>query len=136
MLYEPVSTEDENEIADSLERKYDLEERLIKFAVLVINLSEQLPSNHTGNHIANQLLRSGTSPASNYAEAGGCESRKDFIHKMGICLKELKETSVWLRILQSKQVLTSQLLTPILSENDQLTRIFKSSILTARKEIK
>ncbi|MBL7962038.1 four helix bundle protein [bacterium] len=69
--------------------KYDLEERLIQFALMIINLIEMLPNTRTGNHMAGQLIRSGTSPAFNYGEAQVAESRDDFIHKMKICLKEL-----------------------------------------------
>ena len=67
-------------------RTYDLEERLILFSATIIELSEHLPSSRTGNHIASQILRSGTSPAPNYAEAMGGESRKDFVHKMKVAL--------------------------------------------------
>jgi len=80
----------------SKERIYDLEERLIEFAVQIIRTVESLPRTRVGNHIAGQLVRSGTSPASNYGEAQSAESRSDFIHKMKICLKELRETKVWL----------------------------------------
>ncbi len=75
-----------------------LEERLIDFAVIIVSVVEALPNSKAGNHIANQLIRSGTSPAPNYGEAQSAESRKDFIHKMKISLKELRETMVWLKI--------------------------------------
>ena len=73
---------------------YDLEDRLIEFAVRIIALIESLPKTKVGKHVGGQLLRSGTSPAPNYGEAQGAESRSDFIHKMKICLKELRETRV------------------------------------------
>jgi len=76
------------------ERNYDLQERLIEFAVRVLNAVESLPNSRVGNHVAGQLIRSGTSPAPNYGEAQSAESRKDFIHKMKIALKELRETLV------------------------------------------
>ena len=69
-----------------------LEDRLIDFAVIIVGVVEALPNSMGGNHIANQLIRSGTSPAPNYGEAQSAESRKDFIHKMKISLKELRET--------------------------------------------
>jgi four helix bundle protein len=75
---------------------FDLEERLIDFAVRIIRISESLPKTKIGNHISGQLIRCGTSPAPNYGEAQSAESRSDFIHKMKICLKELRETKVWL----------------------------------------
>src|SRR5512133_3881387 len=81
-----------------------MSERLIDFAVSVINVVEVLPNSKAGNHIAGQLVRSGTSPAPNYGEARSAESRKDFIHKMKISLKELRETLVWLKIIARKQL--------------------------------
>jgi four helix bundle protein len=77
-------------------RKFDLEERLIDFAVRIIRTAESLPKTKIGNHISGQLIRCGTSPAPNYGEAQSAESLADFIHKMKICLKELRETRVWL----------------------------------------
>ena len=73
---------------DKKTKEYDLEDRLINFAVLMIDIVEALPNTRASNHIAGQLVRSGTSPASNYGEAQSAESRKDFIHKMKIALKE------------------------------------------------
>jgi four helix bundle protein len=73
------------------EKIFDLEERLISFAVRIIDLAESLPKTRTGNHISGQIIRCGTSPASNYGEAQSSESRVDFIHKMKICLKELRK---------------------------------------------
>ncbi len=81
------------------QRNYDLQERLIEFAVRVLNVVESLPNSRAGNHVAGQLIRSGTSPAANYGEAQSAESRKDFIHKMKVALKELRETLVWLLII-------------------------------------
>jgi len=68
----------------------ELEERLVQFAVRIIAVVEELPDSKVGKHIGGQLIRSGTSPAPNYGEAQAAESRKDFIHKMKICLKELR----------------------------------------------
>jgi len=83
------------------ERKvFDLEDRLIDFAVRVITVAGSLPTNKVGNHISGQLIRSGTSPAPNYGEAQSAESRADFIHKMKVALKELRETRVWLLMIK------------------------------------
>jgi four helix bundle protein len=79
-------------------RRQDLEDRLIEFAVSVCTIARQLPRDELGSHVARQLIRSSTSPAANYAEAQGAESKRDFVHKMRICLKELRETLVWLTL--------------------------------------
>lgn len=83
-------------------RTYDLQDRLIAFSVLVLDLIELIPDTKVGNHIAGQLLRSGTSPAPNYGEAQAAESRRDFLHKMGVCLKELRETQIHLLVIRDK----------------------------------
>ena len=82
-----------------LQSKYNLQDRLINFAAMIIEIVNHLPADRVGNHLGQQLLRSGTSPALNYGEATGAESRKDFIHKLKIVHKELRETLVCLRIL-------------------------------------
>jgi four helix bundle protein len=107
-----------------------VEERLIEFSVRVIKLVDALPSTLAGRHIGQQLLRSGTSPAPNYAEARGAESRADFIHKLKIGLKELNESTVWIRVLMRAQLIRSDLLAPLLDENVQLCRILNASITT------
>src|SRR5687768_2639502 len=83
-----------------IKKKFDLEERLIDFSVLIVKTVESLPSTRTGNHLGSPLLRSGTSPALNYGEAQSAESKRDFIHKFGIILKELRELLVCLKILK------------------------------------
>lgn len=110
----------------------ELEERLIDFAVRIIELVANLPKTPAGKHIAGQILRSGTSPAPNYGEARGAESHADFIHKYGIVLKELNETFVWLRIIERSGLLKLELMPDILEESKQLCRIFTSSLKTAR----
>ena len=93
-----------------------------------------MPKTKVGKHVGWQLLRSGTSPAPNYGEAQGAESRSDFIHKMKICLKELRETRVWLKIIAKTKLIKPELkLKLIVEENDQLISIFVASIKTARK---
>ncbi len=116
----------------NVEREYDLEERLVTYAASVIALTESLPSSRAGNHIAAQLLRSGTSSAPNYGEAEAAESKQDFLHKMGICLKELRESRIWLRIIARRALLNQADLAPVLSETEELIRIFKASIMTAK----
>jgi len=112
--------------------EYDLEDRLIDFAVGIIKLAERLPKTEIGRHIAGQILRSGTSPAPNYGEAQGAESRSDFIHKMRVCLKELRETKVWLRMIERAGLIPCAEVDPLLGENDELIAIFVRSIDTAR----
>ena len=93
-----------------------------------------LPNTRVGNHIAGQLLRCGTSPAPNYGEAQGAESRADFIHKMKVCLKELRETRVWLlMIVRAKLIKTTSKLDPLIQETNELISIFVTSIRTAKK---
>ena len=115
-------------------KKFDLQERFIDYAVGIINLSEQLPETKTGKHIASQILRSGTSPAANYGEAQSAESRADFIHKLKIALKELRETEVWLEIIiKTKLIQSSAELSALLQETDELISILFKSIDTAKK---
>ena len=108
-----------------------LEDRLVDFAVIVIGVVESLPATKAGNHIAGQLARSGTSPAPNYGEARSAESRKDFIHKMKIALKELRETMIWLKIISRKNLGDCREVPAALAECDELIAIFVSSTKTA-----
>ena len=109
-----------------------LEEGLIDFAVRIIKLSASLPQTSAGRHISGQILRSGTSPAPNYGEARGAESHADFVHKLRIVLKELNETSIWLRIIERNELIKSQLLSDIIQETGELCRIFATSLRTAK----
>ena len=113
-------------------RADELEDRLIDFAVRIIKLSATLPKTPAGKHIAGHILRSGTSPAPNYGEARGAESNADFVHKLRIVLKELNETSIWLRIIERSQLLKKELLLEIIGENRELCRIFTASLKTAQ----
>ena len=116
------------------DRKFDLEERLIDFAVRVIRLAESLPKTKVGNHVCGQLIRFGTSPAPNYGEAQAAESRSDFVHKMKICLKELRETRVWLvMIVRANLVKSASKIDELLDETNQLVSIFVTSIKTAKE---
>ncbi len=111
----------------------DLEDRLIDFAVRIIKVVEAMPNTKAGNHIAGQLLRSGTSPAPNYGEALSAESRKDFIHKMKIALKELRESLVWLKVIERKPLCAPDKVKNILKECNELIAIFTSSVKTAEQ---
>lgn len=121
------------EVGTSSQARADkLEERLINFAVRIVILSTNLPKTPAGKHIAGQIMRSGTSPAPNYGEARGAESHADFIHKLRIVLKELNETSIWLRIIERSQLLRKDLIQDIIGENTELCRIFAASLKTVR----
>ncbi len=117
-----------------MNRKYDLEERLINFASDAIDVSEGLPDSFAGKHIAQQLVRSCTSPALNYGEAQAAESRNDFIHKMKVCLKELRETYNCLRLINKKGWYNEEKLRLHQKENNELIAIFVSSVKTALKK--
>lgn len=117
--------------------KFDLHDRLIDYAVRIIHLSEKLPNTKAGKHISTQILKSGTSPAPNYGEAQSAESTADFIHKLKVALKELRETEVWLKIIvRAKLIQPSKKLEPLLKETDELISIIFKSIETAKKNNK
>ena len=108
----------------------DLEDRLIDFASRIIDLVEALPKGPIARHLGGQLVRSGTAPALNYGEARGAESPSDFVHKMRICLKELRETFICLKIINRRTWFPVGKLDSLLKENDELIAIFVSSIKT------
>jgi four helix bundle protein len=114
------------------DRGDELEERLLEFAARVGKVVDSLPNTRLGRHIAGQLVRSGTSPAPNYSEACGAESKKDFIHKLGISLKELRESRCWLRLILKADLLPENRLADLLDEANQLCKIVAKSIVTAR----
>ncbi len=98
---------------------YDLEERLLEYSVRILKIVEQLPNTRAGNHVAGQLLRSGTSPYPNHGEAQAAESPRDFIHKLRISLKELRETQRWLKLIQRVPLIKKpELLNDILQETE------------------
>jgi len=114
--------------------KSELEERLINFAVLIIEIINEIPNTKAGNHLSGQLVRSGTSPALNYGEAQSAESRNDFIHKIKIILKELRETFVCLKIIfRTKLYKSENKMRIVLKENDELISIFVKSVETAQR---
>jgi four helix bundle protein len=116
--------------------RFNLEDRLLTFSARVIRLVDALPNTRAANHLAGQLLRSGTSPYGNHGEVEAAESRKDFIHKLKICLKELKETRRWLRLVARAAMVPTSKMTAILSETEELIKIFFSSIRTTEKNAK
>ena len=117
----------------SLSKRYDLEERLLEYAVRIIRLVDALPATRAGRHVSDQLLRCGTSPLANHGELQGAESRKDFIHKLGVCLKEIRETRRWLRLIHRVPLVAPPKVEPLLSETEALIKIFSASIRTAEK---
>ena len=114
-----------------------MEKRLLKFAVQICDIAETLPTSSTvSKHVANQLMRAGTSPAPNYGEAQSAESRRDFIHKMKICLKELRETHIWFQFISMKNLVDTTSLKLAEKEADELIAIFVKSIETAKNNQK
>ena len=129
-----VEVKIEMENKSESKRKFDLEDRLIEFSISNIEITESLINSRAGNYYAGQLIRSGSAPALQYGEAQSAESRNDFIHKLKILLKELRETKVILKII-IKATLTNKidLAKKELKECDELVSIFVKSIDTARK---
>lgn len=117
------------------QRGEDLEDRLLDFATRVGKLVEALPETRLGRHIAGQLVRSGTSPAPNYAEACAAESKKDFVHKLGITLKELRESRTWVKLILKSGMLSDDRIKPLLDECIQLCNIIGKSVVTAKANL-
>jgi len=118
-----------------LYENYDLEDRLIQFGITIIKMTEKIPNTRAGNVLGGQIVRSCTSPALNYGEAQAAESRKDFIHKFKIILKELRETKVCLKLIKgSGLVKDKNLINMSEKENDELIAIFVKSIVTAQSK--
>lgn len=111
----------------------DLSERLLELAVRVGKVVDALPETRLGKHVAGQLVRSGTSPAPNYEEACAAESRRDFIHKLRISLKELRETRCWIRLIVRSELLPDARMSGLEQETDELCRILGQSLVTARR---
>ena len=115
-------------------RKDDvLAERFLEFSVRIIQLVEAFPKTATGKHVRNQLLRSGTAPGANYEEARGAESRADFVHKLSIVLKELKESRYWLKVACRVPLAKPDRLESLLDESEELIAIIAKSIFTVRR---
>ncbi len=116
--------------------RYDLEERLLEFTANIVQLADSLPNTKAGNHIVGQLPRCGTSPLANHGEVEAAESRKDFLHKLRICLKELRETWRWLRLIGRLKLTETDKLRSGLGEVEELIRIFAASVRTTEKNAK
>ena len=114
----------------------ELSERLLELAARVGKLVDSLPNTRLGRHVGSQLVRSGTSPAPNYEEACAAESRKDFVHKLRIALKELRETRCWLRLIIKSELLPASRLSDVLAETEQLCNILGKSVSTATAKLK
>ena len=111
----------------------DLSERLLSFAARIGKVVDALPDTRMARHIAGQLVRCGTSPAPNYEEARAAESRADFVHKLAICLKELRECRCWIKLIIKTDLLPEHKVGELLDECEQLCNIMGRSIVTARE---
>ena len=116
------------------DRKYDLEDRLVKYSCRMIDVVEALPNTRAGSYIAGQLIKSCISPTFNYGEVQGAESRKDFVHKLGIVLKELKECRSALKIIIKKELIKPLKLNGVYKETEELIAIMAKSITTTNKK--
>lgn len=112
---------------------YGLEDRLVHFGATTCHLTSGLPHTPLGQHVALQLARSSTSTFANYGEVQSAESRRDFIHKLGICLKELRETRTWLKFIRTMALSPAESVDPVLRECDELLAILATSLRTARR---
>lgn len=119
-----------------MKQQRDLGERLLEYGARIIKLVESLPKTIAGNRIGDQLLRSGTSPGANYEEAQAAESTADFVHKLQIALKELRESNYWLRLLDKAGTLPSGRLADIIDESIQLRAILSKAVATAKGKAK
>ena len=106
---------------------------MLEYSARIIRPVERLPNTRAGNHIANQLLRSGTSPLPNHGEAQAAESANDFVHKLKICLKELRESCRWLLLIRRVPLLRPRLVNSLVKETDELVRVFVRNIQTAKQ---
>ena len=116
-----------------MKRSGDLSDRFEGFAAEVIKAIAKIKRNFAGRHIAGQLIRAATSAGANYEEACGAESRQDFIHKLQIVLKELRESLFWLRVSLRADLVTAEVVRPLLKEGNELTNIIAKSVVTAKR---
>lgn len=110
----------------------DISDRLLDFSARIIKVTNGVPKTTVGKHVGGQVIRSGTSAGANYEEARGSESKADFAHKLGLTLKELRETRYWLRVLERAEVLPAKRLSQIIQESEELCNIIAKSIFTVR----
>jgi four helix bundle protein len=122
------------------QRNYDLEERLFNYACNIVRLTSKLPRSRAGNHVARQLLKSGTSPLPNHGEAQAAESGNDFVHKLKICLKEFRESYRWLRLIERVPLVRKpddhDFVRALVAETQELIKIFYSSVRTTQRTLK
>jgi four helix bundle protein len=118
------------------QEKHDLGERLLEYGARLIKLVESLPNTLVGRRVADQLLRSGTSAGANYEEACGAESKDDFVHKLQIALKEMREATYWLRLLVKSGKIPAARIAGLLDESNQLCAILSKSAATAKGKAK
>ena len=111
----------------------ELSDRLLDFAARMGKAVDALPDTRLGRHIAGQLVRCATSPAPNYEEGCAAESRADFVHKLSICLKELRESRTWIRLITRSELLTESQMSDLLNESTQLCNIIAQSLVTAKQ---
>lgn len=111
----------------------ELSDRLLDFAARVGKAVDALPDARLGRHVAGQLIRCATSPAPNYEEGCAAESRADFVHKLSICLKELRESCTWIRLIIKSELLTEAQMSDLLDESTQLCKIIAQSLVTAKQ---
>jgi four helix bundle protein len=128
-----ANVEHQGEQALESRAPHDLSERLLRFAVRVGKTVNALPATRLGRHIASQLIRSGTSSAPNYEEGCAAENRADFIHKLSICLKELRESRFWIRLIVESELLPTKRMADLENECTQLCKIVAQCLLTAKK---
>ena len=117
-----------------MSRARDLDERLLEYAARIIKLVEALPNTLVGKRIGDQLLRSGTSAGANYEEARGAESKSDFVHKLQIALKEMRESNFWLRLLAKANTVPATKLSDLIEESNQLRAILSKAVATAKEK--
>lgn len=115
-------------------RQTDLGDRLLEFAVAVVALAPRLQRSVTGRYFSGQLVRSASSAGANFQEARGSESRADFVHKMQIVLKELREAEYWMKLIGRTKLVPADLLAAPLAEVDELIRIVVKSVVTAKSK--
>ncbi|MBK7286809.1 MAG: four helix bundle protein [Flavobacteriales bacterium] len=121
-----------------MERKYDLDDRCVEFGAQIVLYTDKMPRSVAGNHLAKQLLRSGTAPALHYGEGQGSESTADFIHKMRLALKELRESRNNMRIQAKAELMdfSKKENAWLLNESVELVAIFAASVKTAERNRK
>ena len=119
-----------------MQEKRDIDERLLEYGARVIKLVESLPKTLVGRRIGDQLLRSGTSAGANYEEAQGAESRDDFVHKLQIALKELRESNYWLRLIVKAGTLPPERMASLIDESGQLRAMLSKAVATAKGKAK